>query len=708
METILPALDEKPTDRRVSQRRRLSRPPSLEVENKLAGRGGLPRTGEERDFEGYMDEIRHGWLKTLCALGFTLIPVFYVLDYFMIPGGNLGNFAIYRGVVTCAVLLQYLLLRKTQPSEFAPLHGYFFSVTTGLMISQMTHELGGFDSTYYAGLNLVMIAVIVLIPWGFFHAVMNALLAIGTYLFVNLVFSSPFHWNILGNNLYFLVSSAVIAVAINRVHFQLIRKEFFANGQLTAARKEQDTIMNSVNEGLFIIHKVGDHYVIGGHQSDSVKRILGAAPLSGQNFAEVLSAYFSPKKIGELVEYLQMISSERVVEDSMIDELNPLQREAATVLLGIDSTSTFLEFRFKRIAQAHQNTDFLVSIKDVTREVEMIRQIRDHETKTEQESQMMLSILHVGPALLQDFMEGVETELGIIQAVLQEEPFHKDYPKAIETIFRAVHSVKGNAALLELKFLAEKADRFEEKLLLLRDHRFLTWENFLPIAYDLARLQEVHAEMQGLVERIRLFQSKGGESKSALSALPDAINQLALRIASELGKKVRVIATEVNFDGLPSKYAYILRDILVQLTRNAVTHGIEDPETRKKMGKDQCGTIELSLRRVEGAFCVDFRDDGRSFDFDAIRAKAVKMGRGNDSAVREWTPASLIKLTFEPGFSTAGASHLHAGRGMGMDVIKQRVHKIGGQLKVKYVAGQFTRFESIFPIATPGSSGRQP
>src|SRR5688572_15840263 len=122
-------------------------------------------------FKDYLDGIRHSWLKTLCILGSVLIPLFLVLDYFMIPADKLKSFAVYRGAVTVLIAIEYFLLRMTRASRYAPLHGFFFSLTVGVMISIMTQELGGFDSSYYAALNLVMIAVIVLIPWEFEHAV---------------------------------------------------------------------------------------------------------------------------------------------------------------------------------------------------------------------------------------------------------------------------------------------------------------------------------------------------------------------------------------------------------------------------------------------------------------------------------------------------------------------------------------------------------
>jgi signal transduction histidine kinase len=652
---------------------------------------------DTEDFKRYLDEIRHNWLKTLSVLGFTLIPMFLVLDYFMIPAQQFSNFAIYRGIGTLLILSQYILLRLTKPSPYTLFHGFFFSLVAGIMISLMTHQLGGFDSSYYAGLNLVMIAVIVLIPGGFIQATVNALLVIGSYLGLNLFLPNPSHFKIVINNLYFLSSTAVIAVAINRVHFHLIRKEFYTKRQLAVAKKEQDTIMNAVNEGLFIIHKVDGEFYIGEHQSESVKRIMGESFESGQKFTDVISSYFSLEKMDELGEYLKMISSKNV-DQEMIRDLSPLEREGSTVDLDGEKVDKFLDFQFKRIEESEENSDFLVSIKDVTKEVEMENELREHKIKSEQESQMMLSMLHIGPALLQDFIQGVESELTTIESVLREDKYHKELNHAIDIIFRSVHSVKGNAALLDLGFLAEKAEEFEKRMISLRNNKNLTWEDFLPIAYDLAALQKVYSEMKELVERIRLFQHRGADSTSALSGLPEALTLLAEKIANEFGKKVKVVITDIDLSGISNKYAYPLRDILVQLTRNAMMHGIENPETRLKSNKKEYGTISLSLKLLDDTLCIDFQDDGKSFDLTAIRAKAILMGKGLEREIKDWTPSRLIKLIFEPAFSTTDESNSHSGRGMGMDIIQQRVRKIGGHFSIHYALGKLTQFKFVFPM----------
>jgi serine phosphatase RsbU (regulator of sigma subunit) len=102
----------------------------------------------------------------------------------------------------------------------------------------MTTALGGFNSTYYAGLNLVILAIVVLLPWGFVHSVANSLVVLGLYIGLNLLLTSkePIRTEVLFNNLYFLVATAIIAVAVNVVKQGLIEQEFWGRSKLSAAR----------------------------------------------------------------------------------------------------------------------------------------------------------------------------------------------------------------------------------------------------------------------------------------------------------------------------------------------------------------------------------------------------------------------------------------------------------------------------------------
>ena len=130
---------------------------------------------DSNEFEPYLNSIIHEWLKTLTTLGFTLVPAFFILDYFTMPKELLPRFGFYRLLSTIILLIQYFIIRSTKPNNSSYYHGYFVSINVGGIIALMTVDLGGFNSSYYAGLNLVIIAVNLLLPWKAIHSAINSI-----------------------------------------------------------------------------------------------------------------------------------------------------------------------------------------------------------------------------------------------------------------------------------------------------------------------------------------------------------------------------------------------------------------------------------------------------------------------------------------------------------------------------------------------------
>ena len=188
------------------------------------------------DFSAYLNSIIHQWLHTLATLAFVLVPLFFILDTFMMPAELLPRFAILRLVPTLIIILLYLVIRRTKPSKFSFLHAYAISILVGGAIAQMTVDLGGFDSRYYAGINLVIIGVNLLMPWKAVHAAVNSTINIGLYLVLNLVAGQSYTPSILANNMFFLCATAIIVVSINHVRHKLVEQEFYLLEELQKAR----------------------------------------------------------------------------------------------------------------------------------------------------------------------------------------------------------------------------------------------------------------------------------------------------------------------------------------------------------------------------------------------------------------------------------------------------------------------------------------
>ncbi len=192
--------------------------------------------GTDLPFNEYLHKIIHEWSITLSALAFILVPLFFILDYFTMPQHLLPKFAAYRLIATVIPLTQYFIIKKTSPGMLSHIHGYLVSLVVGGVIAVMTIDLGGFDSSYYAGINLVIIGVNLLLPWKAYHSAVNGIMLILFYVIINFLFPNPYKIENLINNLYFMSGTVVIAVSINYVRHKLIKQEFYLRTELRKAR----------------------------------------------------------------------------------------------------------------------------------------------------------------------------------------------------------------------------------------------------------------------------------------------------------------------------------------------------------------------------------------------------------------------------------------------------------------------------------------
>ncbi len=192
--------------------------------------------GTDVPFREFIHRIVHEWSTTLVALAFILVPLFFILDYFTMPAELLPKFALYRMIGTFIPLVQYFVIKRTGYGKLSYLHGYLVSLVVGGVIALMTIDIGGFDSSYYAGINLVIIGVNLLLPWEAIHSAINGLMLMVVYVLLNALTDSDFNkTNIIGN-LFFMSGTVIIAVSINYVRFKLIRQEFFLRTELRKAR----------------------------------------------------------------------------------------------------------------------------------------------------------------------------------------------------------------------------------------------------------------------------------------------------------------------------------------------------------------------------------------------------------------------------------------------------------------------------------------
>lgn len=180
-----------------------------------------------------------------------------------------------------------------------------------------------------------------------------------------------------------------------------------------------------------------------------------------------------------------------------------------------------------------------------------------------------------------------------------------------------------------------------------------------------------------------------------LKATFQKMARLVRDVARKVGKNVTFI-TEGEDTEIDRNLVDVINDPLVHMVRNAVDHGIESPEIRKKNGKQPHGTVKLSAFHSAGSVVVQIIDDGKGLDRNAILAKAIEKGMITDSSAL--CDRDVCNLILEPGFSTAQVVTDVSGRGVGMDVVKKNIESLRGQVEIQSEQGKGSVFRMSLPL----------
>lgn len=234
----------------------------------------------------------------------------------------------------------------------------------------------------------------------------------------------------------------------------------------------------------------------------------------------------------------------------------------------------------------------------------------------------------------------------------------------------------------ELTLAKGAVKRIGDELAVLLGHSPLVIE-----VYKLSQtLERRIAELQGQVLEIRMV---------PIGQIFARLSQVIRRYSKEVDKDIELLmyGEETEID----KYlAEEIIDPLVHTVRNAIDHGIESKEERQKKGKRDVGTVMLKAFQRGNHVVVEVRDDGKGIDLNKVKEKAVKKGLFEEGV--EVSRRELMELIFMPGFSTKDTVSEVSGRGVGLDIVKDKVSTLGGFADVETEAGEGTTFTLTLPI----------
>jgi two-component system chemotaxis sensor kinase CheA len=485
----------------------------------------------------------------------------------------------------------------------------------------------------------------------------------------------------------------------------LRKEELVAN----RARKETEDILRTVNEGLFLLDK---DLKIGTERSMALNTIFRREEFTGLTFDQLLKEIVPEKTLRTAMDYVALLWGERVNE-KLVKTINPLSE---------------VEVHFDTPAGGF---DTLVTVNDVTKRVMLSRELQESQEKAQAQLDLLLRILHVEPDSLTGFLTDADVSLKMVNSILKEPAREESAFRAkIDGIYRQVHAVKGEASALGLKTVEQRAHAFEESLNDLKSRQSLSGSDFLPLVVKLddlfnhlAQVREMLGRLVDLHQAIATRRSAGGghmeaekvdqwlagksEPTAATSAesageeastgLERTLEDLAARVASSQSKQVALRCN--GLDEVPEAYRRAVKDITIQLVRNAVVHGIEEPSERAKAHKSQVGTLAVEFAPRADGYELIVQDDGRGLQLDRIKEVAVERGLITPAQAAMLDPRQTMALIFRPGFSTADRVTTDAGRGAGMDLVRILVAELGGRVGLASAGGKFSKFKIWLPAS---------
>ena len=180
---------------------------------------------------------------------------------------------------------------------------------------------------------------------------------------------------------------------------------------------------------------------------------------------------------------------------------------------------------------------------------------------------------------------------------------------------------------------------------------------------------------------------------NAWAKLPRIVRDLSVESGKRIDLNMQGAETELDRQVLE-----LIKDPLTHMVRNSIDHGIEMPDARRQAGKPETGVVTLQAYHEGGYITIQIADDGRGLNMDRIRVKALENALATDRELEGMRDQQIQQFIFKAGFSTAKKVTRVSGRGVGMDVARTNIEKIGGTIELKSVEGQGSTFTIKIPL----------
>jgi two-component system chemotaxis sensor kinase CheA len=480
-------------------------------------------------------------------------------------------------------------------------------------------------------------------------------------------------------------------------------------------------ILNTIEQGLITIDfegRIGDEY------SARANEIFGVADVSRNNIFELLRLDTDDAR--SFATWLELV---RIRAGSQrwnkLEKLAPLHE----LILTQDDGIRYISLQYQKIEGSDSAVSgIMVLARDVTESRKKEMQLQEERHRHEEEKEIIFGIINSSAENIEDFITDTDSRMELIVKSIRDirKRVYRDHSTDIkdrqrQILSRHLHTIKGNASSYGFENLARAAHAAESAVkecgqLNAESHAVFAAIEDISCAYGkisnmIGRISSALTSQKRIVQAGEaeylhtLVDSLHCDETDTLNRLRAGIRSLRWQTLSVLGRKYRCevlnIARHLDKDIefvysdanrlLAPDFFKDIDEALIHLVRNAAVHGIESGEIRKKAGKKR-GRIQLSAEYEDEMRIVRISDDGAGIRTDTIRTRAIEQKLITAGRADMLSEQDVYSLLFHPGFSTAHRLTDYAGRGIGLDAVKQNIESAGGEISIESVPGHGTTF----------------
>lgn len=486
----------------------------------------------------------------------------------------------------------------------------------------------------------------------------------------------------------------IMVEEINKSHQELKKQRDYANFLYKNIYQVSIVVFKNIQQGIFLLDK---DFKISKLYSRATETIFDRHKIAGENFANFMRPLIIPRDLEALEMFMRHLFNPDMDEE-VVNQLNPVEQVKIYTEKNGVVTPKYIRVSFTRIIRNERIRNIMVTISDETQSILLQQHLDESEKKKKQETEQVLSILKIDPAVMRGFIHNSKKTLLAISE-RYEKNGDNDYRALLDFTFKTVHNLKGNSVVIGLELMANKFHDIEDSITRLKDKK-VRGKDFLTILYEIDEADKMMDDMAEMLRKVaNIYKNLPSEGQIASNIMVvDALEKGVELISKQVGKSVSFTFRNDKNLVIPEHYLNAFKDSMIQLIRNSIAHGIEKPDVRKKLKKPVKGNIAIELDRNGEEILITYKDDGGGLEPEKIRERAVAKGLISEYEAAKMTEEQSINLIFKSGFSTSDEVDKYSGRGQGMNLVKSIIEEQDGSFIITFEKGQFFAMSIRLPI----------